>query len=423
MNRFTLTITVLAHLGLHTICLAAENWPRFRGPTGQGETSSTDLPTKWSATENIAWKTPIPGDGWSSPIVYGDRIFLTSTTDDGESCRVICIDRAGGAIVWNREVFRQSPKKKERENSYATPTPVTDGERVFAVFGDGSFAAVDYEGKTAWTNREAKFYSQHGLGASPILYRDLLIMTFDGSQETGELRIGWQLPWDKSYVIALDKRTGKERWKTPRGTSRIAHLTPAVLREEGRPDLILSAAGDVVQTFDPRNGAIVWTVDSKGEGVVPSPVIGDGLVFTISGFMKHRIRTIRTGGKGNVTATHIEWDDNQAVSRIPSMIYKKPYLFSITDRGGIAVCREAKTGTIVWRERIGGDYYPSPILSSDKIYFLSRTGETVIVRAGPKFEILARNSIDEPCQASPAVYGRQIFVRSEKNLFCIGESD
>ena len=396
-----------------------ENWTRFRGPSGQGETSSSDLPTKWSPNSGIAWKTPIPGSGWSSPIVFQNSVFLTTATDENRSCRVIRIDRKSGKIVWNREVFRQVPRKKERENSYATPTPTTDGEHVYAVFGDGSFAAVDFDGKIVWSNREAQFYSQHGLGASPILYRDLLIMTFDGSAETGELRIGWQLPWDNSYVIALDKHTGKQRWKTMRGTSRIAHLTPAVLREKGRENLILSAAGDVVQAFHPKDGRIVWTVDSEGEGVVPSPVIGDGLIFTISGFMKHKICTVRTGGKGNVTKTHVAWQDDKSIPRVPSMVYQKPYLYSVLDKSGIVVCRQAESGEIVWRERVGGAFYSSPIITPDRIYLLSREGEMVIIKTGSKYELIGKSTIDEPCQASPAVYGNQLFIRSEKSLFCV----
>jgi outer membrane protein assembly factor BamB len=422
MTRVLLTRLCLICAACASTSIAADNWPGFRGPSGQGDTTAKDLPTSWSATSNVAWKTPIPGGGWSSPIVHGDRVFLTSAMDENRSCRVICLSRKGGEILWNKEVFRQVPSQKQRENSYATPTPVTDGTLVYAVFADGSIVALDFKGNVAWTNREAEFYSHHGLGSSPILYRDLLIMTFDGSAKTGEPRLGWQLPWDKSYVIALDKRTGKQRWKTFRGTSRIAHLTPSVLREKGRKDLILSAAGDVVQAFDPDDGRIVWTFDSKGEGVVPSPVIGDGMVFTISGFMKHTIRTVRTGGSGNITKSHVAWEDSKTVPRIPSMVYRKPYLYSITDRGGIATCRVAKTGEVVWRERVGGSFYPSPIICDDKIYFLSRDGETVLLRTGPKFEVLGRNSIGEPCQASPAVYGNQLFIRTERNLFCVGKA-
>ena len=397
----------------------AVNWPRFRGATGQGESAESDLPMKWDRDTNIAWKIPVPGAGWSSPIVYGDHVVLTTATDDNQSCRVLSIVRQTGKIRWDREVFRQQPKKKERENSYATPTPATDGERVYAVFADGSFAALDYDGNTVWTNRDAKFYSQHGLGASPIIYGDLVIMTFDGSNETGELRVGWQLPWDKSYVVGIDKRTGKQRWRTRRGISRIAHLTPTILRQKG-DDLILSAAGDVIQAFHPKDGRLAWTVKNEGEGVVPSPVVGDGWIFAVSGYRGHNIVGVRTDD--GAKPPYIAWTDDKAVPRVPSMIYKRPYLYSITERGGIITCRQAETGDVVWRERIGGNYYPSPIIAGDKIYFLSRDGETVIVRAGSVFDELARNPLDEPCQASPAVYGKQIFIRTEQNLYCIGKA-
>ncbi len=415
------TLLAITCVVCFTTLLQAEEWPRFRGPTGQGETTETGLPTEWGPEKNIAWKTSIPGIGWSSPIIFADRVFLTTATDDNKSCRVLCVDRRGGDILWNREVFRQVPKKKEDFNSYATPTPVTDGQRVYAAFSDGSFVALDMEGKVVWRNREAQFYSQHGLGASPILYGDLLIMTFDGSAESGELRHGWQTPWDKSYVIALNKNTGKTRWKTMRGMSRISHMTPTILRDTGHGDLILSAAGDVIQAFDPDDGHIVWTIKNKGEGVVPSPVVGDGLIFTISGFQRHVFRTVKTGGEGDVTETHIVWEDDQSVPRVPSMIYKSPYLFSITDRGGVATCREAKTGEVVWRERIGGDHHASPILAGEHIYFLSREGETAIIEAAGQFNEVARNTIDEPCQASFGVSGGQLFLRSESHLFCIGK--
>jgi outer membrane protein assembly factor BamB len=318
----------------------AEDWPRFRGPSGQGISTETGLPVHWSATSNVMWKTEIPGEGWSSPIIFGDRVFVTTTTENGVSCRVLCVSRKDGKILWNKEALLQVPKRKERMNSYATPTPVTDGQSVFVVFGDGSIASLSNTGEVLWTNRDFKFYSQHGLSASPILYEDLLIMPYDGSSEGEDKKIGWQKPWDQSYIVALDKRTGQLRWKAKRGQSRIAHVTPNILKENGTAQLI-SGAGDVVQGFDLQTGDRIWSVYSQGEGVVPSIVLGDGLIFTASGFEKSTIRAVRPGGKGDVTKTHIAWEETKGVPTRPSFVYVKPYLFSVTD-GGIAMCLKAE---------------------------------------------------------------------------------
>ena len=233
----------------------AENWPQFRGPSGRGMSNETDIPLNWSSTQNIAWKTDIPGEGWSSPVVWDDRVFLTTATEEGVSCRAICIDRRPGRILWNTEVVRQTPRKKRRENSYASPTPVIDGEQVYVVFGDGSVAALDMDGRVLWTNREVKFYSHHGLGASPILDSDLLIMPFDGSSDGDNNRVGWKIPWDKGVLMAYDSQTGQVAWRGRRGLSRLSHVTPVVLGT-GNSRRILSNAGDVV-----RGGAAAHATD------------------------------------------------------------------------------------------------------------------------------------------------------------------
>jgi len=223
------TLLLQASAFLISIAVAsAENWPQFRGPTGQGISTETGLPLRWTATENVAWKTAIPGKSWSSPIVWGDRVFVTTATEEGVSCRVLSLDRKSGSVLWNKEVFQQVPRRKEGRNSYATPTPATDGARVYACFGDGSFAALNFAGEVVWTNRDYPFYSQHGLATSPILQRGLLIMSRDGSSEGEDKGLGWQKPWDQSFILALDAQTGQEIWKTRRGWSRISHGTPAL---------------------------------------------------------------------------------------------------------------------------------------------------------------------------------------------------
>jgi len=396
-----------------------ENWPRFRGPTGQGLSTETGLPIEWNEHSNVAWRTAIPGKGWSSPILWGDRVFLTTATgEDGSSCHVISVDRRSGAILWDREVFRQSITMNRRQNSFATSTPVTDGKRVYAVFASGWVAAVDFDGEVAWTNKEFAYYSEHGLGASPVLYKNLLIMQYDGSSRGEDKKVGWQKPWDQSFLAAFDTSTGKVRWKMSRGMSRIGHVTPNILVENGVAQLV-SGAGDVVQGYDPFTGERIWTAYSQGEGVVPSIVLGDGLIFTSSGFEKSTIRALRTGGRGDVTKTHIAWEQTKGVPRIPSFVYVKPYLFTITETG-VAMCLKADSGEIVWQERVGGNFWSSPVVAEGRIYFLNEECETTVIRAAAKFEVLARNPLPGPCQASMAVSGRRFFLRTATHLYALG---
>jgi outer membrane protein assembly factor BamB len=354
---------------------------------------------------------------------------LTSTTDEGRACHVICVDRRSGEIRWNRLVFHQETLRKEAKNSYATPTPVTDGQRVYAVFGSGSAVAVSFEGEVLWTNHDVQFYSRHGLGASPIVHDGLLIMPYDGSlQVAGENRdqerIGWQLPWDQSFVVALDAATGQRVWKASRGMSRIAHVTPVVLEPNGAgaeedTALILSPAGDVIQAFKAKTGERVWTIFSRGEGVTPAPALGDGLIFTASGFEATTLRAVRSGGRGDVTATHIAWEVERGAPRQSSLLFVQPHLYAITDQG-IVTCYQGDTGDIVYQQRVGGNFSASPVYVDGKIYFLSEDGETVVVRAGEEFELLARNPLGVYCQASMAVSQGNLFIRSQDHLYCIG---
>ena len=401
------------------IFIQAGPWPQFRGPNHQGTSSETSLPLKWSPTENIAWKTEIPGDSWSSPIVYGDRTFVTTATDNGQTARMICVQTKSGKILWNTEILQQVPRKKESRNSYASPTPATDGSLVYACYGDGSFAALNLAGEIVWTNREHKFYGQHGLGTSFILQDGMLIMGRDGSSEGQDKKEGWQKPWDKSYVVALDAKTGRQLWKTGRGLSRISHGAPAIWNRNGTAQVV-SEAGDVVQGFDLKTGERLWTSEVLGEGKVPSTVLGDGLVFTSGGWGgKETIKAFRIEGKGDLKETNLVWEQKKGMPKVPSMIYLKPHLFAITD-GGVASCMRAETGEIVWQERVGGNFSASPVAADGKIFFLSDNCETTIIEAGPEFKVLARNSLNEKVQASMAISQGHLFIRTEKNLICVG---
>ena len=436
MQRITtLSLIVIAVLclscsSLRTESASSNNWPRFRGPNVPGHSAETGLPVNWNANSNIAWKTAIPGDGWSSPIVWDGKVFVTSATDNGTKCRVLCVDAQSGKILWDKHVFDQQPRRKEAKKSYATPTPVTDGENAFAVFGDGSVVALTMSGDIAWTNREVAFYSRHGLGASPMLHNGLLIMPYDGSAQVSAAgnypqvsdteRTGWQIPWDKSFIAALDTKTGRRVWTGKRGMSRIAHVTPFVATVDGK-EQIISGAGDRLQGFDPKTGDLVWSIYAQGEGVSPSPVLGDGMVFASSGFEKSTLRGVKlSGAKSDVTESHIVWEQKKGVPTQPSPVFVKPHLYAITD-GGIASCYDPNNGEIIWQERIGGNFSASPVFADGKIHFLSEAGETTVIEAGPQFKILAKNPLGEKCQASMAVSGGRLFIRSDKNLFCIAK--
>lgn len=392
----------------------AENWTRFRGPNGQGISSETGLPVKWSSDENIDWKTSIPGKGWSSPVVYGNQIFLTTATEDGVSCRIVCVNREDGTITWNKEVHRQKTGPMRRQNSFATPTPVTDGKRVYAVFYDGSVVSVDIAGNTVWKNQEIKFFSLHGLGASPILANGQLIMPFDGSSRE-ETRLGWKIPWKNAVILALDAETGSVNWKGKRGESRVGHVTP-ILVNDGK--VVVTAGGDRVQGFDVATGERLWSIYSQGEGVTPSPVVGDGLIFTSSGFEAPTTRAIRLDGKGDVTNSHIAWEQTRGVSALASLLYVAPHVYSIT-RDNILHCLEASSGKIVWMKRLEGVHSASPVYADGRIYILSEDGVTLVLRPGTEYDEIASNNIEETCLASMAVSQGHFYIRSEQHLFRI----
>ena len=411
-----------------TISSRAENWPGFRGPTRQGHSSEKSLPTYWGLHTNLVWKAEIPGEGWSSPIVWNDRVYVTTATANGADCHVIALDRRSGEMLWDTKVFSQPTRRKESKNSWATPTPTTDGKAVYAVFGGGGVAAVNWNGSILWTNIEVEFYSKHGLGSSPLLHDGLLIQAYDGSNSSFEAsdkvtdaqRLGWQIPWDKSFIAALDTKTGKRVWTGKRGMSRIAHVSPIVLEIDGAKQIV-SGAGDRMQGFDPKTGELIWSIYAQGEGVVPSPVAGYGMLFASSGFEKTTLRGFKLKGmKGDVTATHVAWEQTKGVPTQSSPIYVNPRLYAVTD-GGILNCYNPRDGELLWQERIGGIYSASPVYADGKIFFLAENGQTTIVDSGPDFKILSRCELDERCQASPAISHNKIFIRTEKHLFCLGQ--
>lgn len=397
----------------------AENWHQFRGPTAQGISGESEVPLTWSATNNVAWKTPVPGESWSSPIVWDDHVFITTATDSGTKCHVLALERKTGRILWDKEVFQQVPRRKEGRNTYATSTPATDGERVIACFGDGSFAALSFDGTLLWTNRDHPFFGQHGLGTSLLLENGSVVMARDGSSDGEDKTLGWQKPWDQGYVLALDARTGRVSWKTGRGSSRISHGTPTLWTHDGRVEVV-SEAGDVVQGFDLKTGERLWSNTVIGEGKVPSTVIGEGLVFTAGGWSgKETIKAFKIGGSGDQGETRLVWEQKKGMPKVPSMLYLAPYLYAVTD-GGIASCLKAATGEMLWQERIGGNVSPSPVAAAGRIYYTDDSGQTTVLEAGPEFKVFAKNPLGESVQASPAISQGHIFIRTANQLVCIG---
>ncbi len=397
----------------------SEDWPWFRGPSRQGISQEKDVPTQWSAASNIRWKALIPGEGWSSPIVFGDRLFVTTALAGGSSFRMICLDRSLGKVIWDKELTRQKAGHKQPNNSYATPTPATDGTRIYVPVCDGRILAVSMEGKVEWINSDFDYYSEHGLAVSPVLYEDLVIVPFDWSSPPPDTKVGWQVPWDKAVILAVDKNAGKTRWRGSRGSSRIAHVTPQIAKVDGR-DQLISGAGNVIQGFDPKTGERLWTVSSPGEGVVPSVVIGEGLVFTASGFGESRICAVRLGGSGDVTKTHTVWESREDVPKMSSMLYVSSRLYLATETG-VAKCFKAATGEVLWRERLGAKSSASPVWADGKIYFLAENGKMTVVEDGPTFKIVAQNELGEKCCASPAISHGNLFIRTDKALYCIGK--
>jgi outer membrane protein assembly factor BamB len=380
------------------------DWPQFRGPTGQGVSEERNLPLTWSENKNVRWKVPIPGRGWSSPVIQGDRIWLTTATDEGKSLRAIAIDGNTGAIVQNVEVFHlKSAELANSKNSFASPTPVIDGDRVYLHFGAFGTACITQSGEIVWKTRLEYDNGQHGTGGSPIIYEDLLILSCDGN--------------DVQFVVALDKATGKVRWKKMREGYQ-AYTTPLVVSLPGGDQVISPGALRAI-AYEPRTGKEIWQV-RYGEGFsnVPRPVYGLGLVFICTGFQQASLLAIKPDGRGDITKSKIVWRLDGGVPLTPSPLLVGDELYMVTDNG-IATCVDAKTGEELWRARLGGNHSASPISADGKIYFLSEEGESVVIAAGRQLKHLATNQLDGPTLASMAISDSSLFIRTATHLYRI----
>jgi outer membrane protein assembly factor BamB len=394
-------------LALTAFAVSADDWPEFRGPTGQGHSTDRGLPLEWNESRNVIWKTRVPGRGWSSPVVAGNRVWVTSAIKDrGGSLRALAFDLETGRELVNTEVFRtRSADALNAKNSLASPTPIVEGDRVYVHFGADGTAALTGSGAIEWKLR-VSYDSQHGSGGSPVLYGDLLIFSADGS--------------DAAFVIALEKHTGKIRWKTSRRQpSDQAYSTPLVIRVGDR-DEVVSVGAFRAAAYDPQSGREIWRV-GYGDGFsnVPRPVYGHGLVYIATGFQQPSLIAVRPDGTGDVTRTHIAWTVRRAAPLTPSPLLVGDELYIVNDVG-IVSCLDATTGETRWQQRLGGNFSASPVFADGRIYFLSEEGVTTVILPGKEFRKLATSQLDGATLASMAVSAGSIFIRSDTHLYRIG---
>ena len=444
----------LAAIVLAATDLSARNWPQWRGPSSHGVSPETGLPTTWSASENVAWRSPLAGLGTSSPVVWGDRVFVTSQvgrspTAAGDAHPQLARDeralaerehpiggrrvdadptaspdRTGSEIWLVVEAFGRSdgrrlwesrtratgalPEVHEKHN-LATPTPVTDGERIYAWFGNGQIVALDMAGRLVWTRHLgteiAPFRTLWGHGSSPVLFGDLLILLCDHLSN--------------AYLLAVDARTGQDRWKTDRGDGRTSHSTPLVVRGPAGAELLVNSSSRI-DVYDPATGTLLWFTGGPRQTPIPSAVFHDGRIYLSRGYRNSDYMAIRPGGRGDITATHVAWQASTGASYVPSLVYYEGLLY-MTNEVGVVTCADARTGEPVWRHRLGGVFFASPVAGDGKIYMVSETGETFVLRAGRTPDVLARNDLGERFIASPAISSGRLFLRSDQTLFAVGK--
>jgi outer membrane protein assembly factor BamB len=413
-------------LGMIPSTDAAEDaWPEFRGPTQQGHAPGTDPPLKWfqgaapDPGRQIKFKTEIPGRGWSSPVVLGDQIWMTTATDDGRSLRAICCNKDSGKITQDVEVFHvDSPESINAFNSYASPSPLIEKGRVYVCFGSEGNACLDTAtGKPLWKSQELRVDHMEGPGSSPVIVGDLYILNCDGV--------------DAQFVAALNKGTGKLVWRKDRTTPfpatmppmrRKAYGTPIVVHFDGKDQLISPAARRVV-SYDPLTGTEIWHVDLEppAYNVVPRPIFADGIVYLCTGYDNAQLWAVGLDAKsvGDVTASHVLWKCNRGAPLKPSPLVIGSELYFVSDTG-IARCIDAKTGTQIWQARIGAAFTASPVDANGRVYFFGEGGRSIVLQAGREFKVLADNYLDGGgCLATPAFSGKAIFLRSRTHLYRI----
>lgn len=406
-NSYTVLLVLFMSSLLGITHAKAEDWPQFRGPNGQGHSSEEGLPLHWSETENIVWKVPIPGRGWSSPVIQGEQLWLTSSLNGGRSLRTFSLNRDTGEVLKNIEVFQsQNPVSIHSKNSHASPTPVLEKDRVYVHFGSAGTACLSAQGQILW-NTQLQYAHGHGPGGSPTLFRDLLIVNCDGT--------------DVQFVVALDKHTGKVRWKQYRDGA-MAFSTPLVIQVKGRKQVV-SISGDRVVAYEPTSGQEIWWLRYNGFSNIPRPVFGLNLVFISSGFdPPATLFAIHPNGKGDVTDTHVAWRLKRSIPLNPSPLLIDELLYIVSDRGVVS-CLNARTGSPYWRQRLSGNFSASPVYADGRIYFLNEEGETTVIAPGTSFKRLATNSLEGTTLASLSVSDKAIFLRTDSHLYRIEKRD
>lgn len=403
---------------LCVVCVSeaqSADWPQFRGPGGQGHSDATNLPVTWSETENVTWKVPVAGLGWSSPAIQGNQIWITSAVDEGKKLHAIALDRATGKTLHDVTVFEISePGPVHSKNSHASPTPLIESDRVYVHYGAHGTACLKTDGTVVWKTQELKHNHRHGPGGSPVIFEDLLILNCDGS--------------DIQFVVALDKNTGEIRWKKKRehigedrltGKSNVpmAYTTPLLTEINGTIQLLSSGADSIV-SYNPVNGEEYWWFRYDGYSNVPRPVVGKGLVFISSGYDRPEFYAVKVDGTGDVTESHLGWNMKKAAPLNPSPLLVGDELYLVSDNG-IATCLDAVSGTQHWQERIGGNFSASPTLADGKIYLLDEEGKTTVIAPGKKYEVLATNTLEGRTLATPAMVDQAIFLRTDTHLYRI----
>jgi outer membrane protein assembly factor BamB len=406
-------IPILVSLAFVAGGWAGENWPQFRGPNGDGLSDSTGLVTKWSETENIRWKTPIHDKGWSSPVVWGKQIWMTTAPADGKAYYAVCVDRKTGAVIHDLKLFtEENPAFCHPFNSYASPTPVIEEGRIYVHFGVHGTACLDTAtGQKVWDRRDLECDHWRGPGSSPIIWGKLLFLTFDG--------------YDQQYVVALDKETGKTVWKKDRnivysvdnGDLKKAYSTPSILMVDGKPQLV-SPSAEATIAYNPETGDELWRARHGGMNEACRPLFGHGLIYLTSGHTSNLL-ALKQGGSGDVTS-NIVWKTNRGAPTRPSPLLVGDAIYMMNDNG-IASCVDALTGKQIWSERIGKPCSASPVCANGLIYAPDQEGRTIVFAASRTYSLIATNRLDDGCMASPAIAGDAIFLRTKTNLYCIGK--
>lgn len=395
---------------LPPIRVAADDWPWWRGPKLDNIAPTPQTPpTHWSVTENVIWKSDVPGRGHGSPAIWGDRIFLPTADEAAETQFVLCFDRRGGKKLWQTEIHRGGFMPKHSKNSFASPTPACDGERVFMPFvaGDGFWlVSLDLNGKLVWKKRLGDFHSKHGYGASPVFYKSLVIVVADHVQG--------------SFITALHRRTGDVAWRTNRDDYRLGtYASPSVGRVAGREQLFIQGPFKVF-SYDPVNGKLLWTCDGPSESTCSNISFDDERVYACAGFPKRNFLCIRANGSGDVTKTHMVWRRDGNCGYVPSLLLADGLLYMTVDEGKL-VCFEAKTGKVVWEEKVRGKFSASPVLAGGHIYLPNEAGVTFVFKAGRQVELVAENDLADGGFATPVILGGRIYLRTLHQLYCIGK--